>query len=408
MTTRSTTVRSTTTLSTWSPALWSPAILTAAALALGACAAKPQTAADEPPSAGLDALANQPEPRTNADLSDTSDAATRQKLDLMAAALAAEPPQVTPVRRTPPPAPARAEEAPAKEPLADAPSAGLDAIVPEAAPAVGETNVASNQPAALEPEVDPKVALVNELATVLRARAKDADDPTAALLQLAALELLGPDGASLAAAPDERTLSRLSPREQEFVKAWRATLASAGKELSGSSDVAALAKKVSDLAAKLSAYEPLSIPTAVLAERVEAFGSYTELPRSSGGAYQFIAGRPAKAVVYVEIAGHTHNEKSERGVTGFEVALTQTLKLYHASKDQDLLAWQAPPGEIRDFARAKRRDFFVRQIVSLPANLTIGAYRLKVELRDNTTSAVAEAVIPIEIVGDATAMAGDK
>lgn len=46
------------------------------------------------------------------------------------------------------------------------------------------------------------------------------------------------------------------------------------------------------------------------------------------------------------------------------------------------------------------------QIIKLPASLTIGSYDLKVSVRDRTSQAVAEQVIRIDVVADASAIRG--
>lgn len=353
----------------------------------------------ETPSAGLDALDDANAKPAKVDLNDKSAASTKNIIDMMAAAQSNANVDVNAqAHRTPhPKAPVVAPAEPPVETAAD------ETTVVAAEPAEEAGPVETAKPAA-----DPKAVLVAELAELLRARAKDSSDPTAPLLQLAALELLGAPTGSLPVEPDAKTLERLSPREREFVLAWRKLLAGAGATMADSKDVAGLAQRVSELAADMSAFEALAMPTAVLARSVDGFGMFSELPRSAGGAYQFLAGRPAKAVVYIEVAGHVFTPKKQGGVDGFQVALSQELRLYHSSKDEDMLAWQRPAASITDFSRNRRRDFFITQVIDLPSTLTVGAYRLKVRLTDRSSDASAEAVIPIEVLADVSAMAGEK
>jgi hypothetical protein len=373
---------------------WMPLALSAGCASEG----EAQAGADEAPSAGLDALERDNARPAKVDLNDKSAAGTRNMIDLMAAAQSNADVDVSaPSRRVPP---AKAPAMVAAEPPAEA-DGGDDPVANEPVAEVGP--VEETKPAG-----DQKAALVAELAELLRARAKDASDPTSPLLQLAALELLGAPEGSLPAEPDAKALERLSPREREFVTAWRKLLAGAGATMADSKDVAGLAQKVSELATGMSAFEPLATSNAVLARSVDGFGMFSELPRSAGGAYQFLAGRAARAVVYIEVTGHTFTEKKQGGVDGFQVALSQELRLYHSSKDEDLLAWQRPAANITDFSRNRRREFFITQVIDLPATLTVGGYRLKVRVTDRAADASAEAVIPIEVLADVSAMAGEK
>lgn len=366
-----------------------------------------EKATKDGPSAGLNAL-DRDEAGEAVDLSDRSDAGTRRLFDAMEAGLANANVNVDappPARRTPAQPDLKVADAPAPD-LVESSTENDPAA--EVEPDLTEAEAAANAHAALPEVADAKEALVAELARLLTARAKDASDPTGPLLQLAALELLGAPSGTLPPEPDAQALERLSPRERSFLTQWRKLLSEAGSGMKDSGDVSSLAQRVSALAAELSSFEPLATPRAVLARSVDGFGMFDELPRSSEGAYQFLAGRSARAVVYVEVAGHTFKEKSRGGVAGFEVGLTQELRLYHAARDEDTLAWQRPAADITDFSRNRRREFFITQVVELPRTLSVGAYRLKIRVSDRAGGATAEAVIPIEVLADASAMAGEK
>lgn len=252
--------------------------------------------------------------------------------------------------------------------------------------------------------------LVEELARDLRARAEGSSTPTAALLQLAVLELLRPE-AELAAPPDPALMERLSPKERQFLESWRELFAKAGRELGTSADVASLARAVGELAQDVSSAQPLALPTAALAMRVEGFGAFREIEKAGsgrggagGGTYRFIAGREHKAIVYIEVMGFSATESTVEGSIGYVVELSQKLRLYHTASEGDLVAWQEDDQPVRDFSRSRRRDFYTTQVITLPRNLTIGSYILKATVIDRASQAEAEAVIPIDIVAHESAM----
>ena len=81
-----------------------------------------------------------------------------------------------------------------------------------------------------------------------------------------------------------------------------------------------------------------------------------------------------------------------------EVRLTQELILY---KESDGLAvWRHEPTQIVDVSRNRRRDFYVVQMITLPARLSEGRYRLKVRLTDQHGDSVDETTLRVQIVAD--------
>ena len=57
---------------------------------------------------------------------------------------------------------------------------------------------------------------------------------------------------------------------------------------------------------------------------------------------------------------------------------------------------------LRDSARTRRQDLFLVQRIELPSTVSVGAYTLKVRVRDRASSAEAESNIPVEMLADAT------
>lgn len=178
-------------------------------------------------------------------------------------------------------------------------------------------------------------------------------------------------------------------------------LASAGV---GPDDQPAAQRSLEEQAAALRAAPGLSITQATLARRVTGFGQLTAFSGSN-----FLVGRAHTVLVYVEVDRFAHRAVSPDetptaapnttdGTPLWSVELAQELHLYH---DADgLLAWKTPEQNTRDLSLRQRRDHYLVQRVELPANLSVGAYRLKVIVRDRVADAVAEATIPIQIVAD--------
>ena len=64
--------------------------------------------------------------------------------------------------------------------------------------------------------------------------------------------------------------------------------------------------------------------------------------------------------------------------------------------------WKQPATQIVDESRNKRRDFFVVQLIRLPARLGVGKYRLKVRINDLHGGSIDETTLPIQLVADKT------
>lgn len=130
----------------------------------------------------------------------------------------------------------------------------------------------------------------------------------------------------------------------------------------------------------------LSIPNALLCREVKAYGMYTPIEST-----RFEAGKAHKVIVYSEVENFASvlNDKSL-----WETRLEQELVLYTES---GLPVWEEKT-PTTDFCRNRRRDFFIARIVTIPANLTMGRYVLKVSVTDQQASRIAETSIPIAVV----------
>jgi hypothetical protein len=144
--------------------------------------------------------------------------------------------------------------------------------------------------------------------------------------------------------------------------------------------------------------EPIGIRTVQLCKRVRGYGVYDPLDGRA-----LLAGRENKMVVYVEV-DHFKTVKNSQGQ--FEVKLGQSMSLYNEA--DGLEVWRKPEVEITDESRNARRDFFVVQLIALPANLSVGKYLLKIRIADRHAGCLDEMSVPVRVVADDALVSGAK
>lgn len=246
-------------------------------------------------------------------------------------------------------------------------------------------------PAPIAPVSDP----ATEAAARLAARVRESKDvPGAGAVALASLETLYP-GALERLADPASALSRSLPGED------RRTLLEARERVM--SEPGAASAGVREAVALLQGPQPqVRVIRALFCSRVEGFGRYASMGDT------FVAGRPLRAIVYAELDQFAYRaaregDPGQRGVPLAEqesVDLSQSLSLYHDASG--LLAWHRPAQTVVETTRARRRDFYLIQQIELPRTLGVGRYNLKVTVKDRTSGAESEAIIPFTIVADAT------
>ncbi len=391
-----------------------------AALMVSACGQRRSTQQDDgPTNAGLTVL-SQDEPMPTLDVPEDSFEATRRRVAESAAlleeALSQSAIDDTPVINTDgwDTAPqgrsgestTRLADAPASTPeestrfsLADA--GGAVQIDPVGTgPGTGPLQTEQSEPEPVEPEtppiesaraapVDPelrKQQLVDELVGVLNDLARSGSAPGSAALALAGMETLSPD--ALRTLKGEGLLSDAEAASLDAARKLFDGLRAEG----GIADPARVSDVLERIQRDLAARAGLRIARAELCTRVLGYGRYETFP-----ANRFIAGRPQEVIVYAEVDGFAHNETvGDDGETRFEVELSQRLELYHVA--DDLNTWNRAAETDKTVSRNRVRDYYLINQVTLPANLTIGRYHLKVVMRDRIGGNLAEAIIPIEIV----------
>jgi hypothetical protein len=157
--------------------------------------------------------------------------------------------------------------------------------------------------------------------------------------------------------------------------------------------------------ARLAPPAALKISRSVLCTKVDGFGRYVPFNTDT-----FIVGRPLRAIVYIELDGFMarpacEGDPVQPGLSLGEqasVELSQSLTLYH--DPSGLQAWRCPAKTAIETSRNKRKDFYLIQTIELPATLTVGRYNLKVTVKDKSSGGEAEAVLPVNVVADASAV----
>ena len=231
-----------------------------------------------------------------------------------------------------------------------------------------------------EPEMDRAELIRRALAEVQRGE----DPAMQKALTAATLSLAIPDGEL-----DPAVLDGLTLRERERVtryhEAVRLMREAIVEQRQGLDEDAVMASLREVFGAR-----PIEISELQLCKRVRGFGVYDPFESSA-----FLAGQAQKMILYVELENFASRELSP---DKHEVRLTQEVVLYNAS--DGLAVWRQRPVEVVDHSRNARSDFFVVQMIELPARLSVGKYVLKVKIRDLHGETMHEASTPIEMVAD--------
>ncbi len=245
-------------------------------------------------------------------------------------------------------------------------------------------------------ESDVMRRLVVDLSAELYRRGAYSDMPLRELLVIAATTMVTPDRALV---PD--ALPGLTAREREIVGLMQDFFRRLGRDLGDKGDPEVLVDGVVELAQLLQKKPGLILPTAALCSRVGGFGDYDEFPRGERGRYRFLAHNGQQAVVYVEVEDFT-SERNKQGQWVTE--LSQQLVVF---SDRDgIPVWREDWQLGTDASKNRREDFFIVQIITLPPQLSVGLYQLKIHIRDERSGAEAEATVEFEMVADSRMTGG--
>lgn len=263
-------------------------------------------------------------------------------------------------------------------------------------PAESEINPAPKQPTALpthELTMDDQPAevrlreLMVSLSSQLYRDAAYADSPLPQYLLIASMSMVAPERALN---PD--ALPDLNEREREILRAYQTFFTEVGAQLRATGDTELLVEAIDQLRTAVREEPSLTIPRAALCWRVRGYGQYDEFNRNS-----FLAQSGQQVIVYTEIDDFT-SERNEKGEWVTE--LSEELVI-HNLRD-GIPVWRQAPMSVPDVSRNQRREFFISHIITLPKSLPVGAYSLKVRVRDEKSNAVAETTIDFTIVADAS------
>ncbi len=207
-----------------------------------------------------------------------------------------------------------------------------------------------------------------------------------------ALALAGLSLADPTRTPDEALLSQLDPGQRALVEAYAAMLVDLAQRIDAGQVDALDAETVAESLADHAGGETVALRNATLCRRVSGFGVYEPFDSDT-----FLAGRENRVIVYAEIDGFAAAPRAD-GVPGYEVKLEQEVVLYNEA--DGLAVWRHPAQPVHDLSRRQRRDFWVVQMVAMPANLGVGRYRLKIRVTDQLGGTVDETTLPVRIVAD--------
>lgn len=188
--------------------------------------------------------------------------------------------------------------------------------------------------------------------------------------------------------PAPEILAGLTGKQQTQLKAYHELLLKLNEDLAQQSsafDPAAILAKGSSLADD-DGY--VQITDLQLCTSVRGFGQYKPLKTD-----RLLAGRPQPMVIYTALDGFD----SKLLTSGeYETRVSQEVKLYHEA--DDLVVWEQPAQVLADTSLKRRRDFFLVQTVSLPANLGPGSYLLKVTIVDHHSNTMWEESKTLDVV----------
>ncbi len=353
-------------------------------LLLSGCAGGTSQTSDSPANAAVDPATLLPAESSQAAEAPTpTDAAVQQHL----ARLEGDTPPVawrdtptTPQPASAPPIdPQLTDPAPQQAVTASAtpPTPTPDSVKPEPGPTVDYRLPALTAEQVLADTTD------QQLMTLLAERIADSPrDPLDKALALAVLRASDPQwprtpGAEVELTPALRDQVALFG---QIVQQTRTDL----HDTQGELDPAAVTERLTQLFAE----RPTEVTRLELCRRVEGYGVYEPFTER-----RFVAGQAQRMIVYLELANF-----ARKPVEGdqFEVHLSQEVTLYHAA--DGLAVWHQKPVVIKDRSRNLRRDFFVVQLITLPSNLGVGEYVLKVRGRDVHGGMVYARRIDLQVV----------
>jgi hypothetical protein len=264
-----------------------------------------------------------------------------------------------------------------------------EAVQPASLPTtVTQANASLELPPAVAPIPTEPVELAKLLGETLVRKSGESAHPMREWVSFAALAITDPE---LALPKDFG--ADLLPAERERIEKAHAAFAAIGRALaeSGAGSESIDASDVESLVAALTGGPKLEIPKVEFCTKVESFGQYAPLGNS-----RFLARSNARFILYTELAGFTSALEDGEFVT--RLATRVSIE----SERDGIEVWARTPAwtAVVDRSPTRRDDFFVGEIVPVSEYLSVGGYRLKIEVRDEASGKVATAYHPLQVVAD--------
>jgi len=225
-------------------------------------------------------------------------------------------------------------------------------------------------------------ALANAAAALYR-DASRADTPLRSLMALAALSIADPERPFNAEA-----LPDLTEEERRTLARFHGFCRDLGRQLASSDDPEAVSRAVEELSQEIRGERRLRIPRSEVCTQVEGFGVFTRIEPP-----EFTAHSGARFVLYSELDGY---RSTEVGGEGWKTELSVELSIL--SERDGVPVWRRDWQSVTDLVATRRQDFFMTFRVNLPDALSVGAYALKIRVRDEQTGALAEHSVPFRMV----------
>ncbi len=153
---------------------------------------------------------------------------------------------------------------------------------------------------------------------------------------------------------------------------------------------------------------------AALCTKVTGFGKLEAMPiRKGRNAFVFPAARVSRAIVYVELENFGYRAAKSTDpdfAQGDAWAVELSTEIQLLDDPDSILQFKERERTVIETGRNKRRDFYLVQEIELPPTLTVGAYNLKLILRDKSGAEPvrSEIVLPVQIVADVTASVDER
>ncbi len=223
------------------------------------------------------------------------------------------------------------------------------------------------------------------LAESLAKQGEESSEPMREWLAFAAIAVANPD----LKLPEDFGADLLPSERERVVKAHAAFTALGTSLRAGDCDIDR--SLTESLIAALTGGPKLSIPKVDLCSRVDGFGRYTPLTN-----HKFLARANTRFIVYTELEGFN----SDYTDGGFVTRLATRVTI--ESERDNIEVWQRSPEwtAVVDTSDVRRGEFFLCEIIPISEYLSVGSYRLKIEVRDEATGTVAVSMVPIHVVAD--------